>query len=409
MLIVFILSPISANIIQFYFLLPFQNYLVVNLMGSLIIILQIILIFKLLFSQSVIKKQDLGLILLFAFFQMLTIFFAKSDIISILNFIIVIFSISLIKSNIFVNDNNLKEYSMFAFIIGLVLSIVVALFVLNERYYRFSGLWTNPNIFGLQLLIGISLILYINRSILPVIIKFAFIGLFLYSISLTESRSSIFGLGIVVFLYLAYYLKKIRKQGFNFRSIKFFVFLFVSTASAFLIFNLVLMPIIASRGIVSDGDDISSGRFTHLINNMFIFFSNGKQINFLIGTGIDNSIGFLSKFSPNLGGTHNTYAEMLIASGFLGLTIWIILLFSFILRGSKEFYILPALGVIFFYTFTAHLNASLFIYYLLLFTSLNTNSQNSKSKGMEKFSIFPKSDKNKQYYEKPVFLKKKRY
>lgn len=367
--LIFAVCPISVNVPQFYFLLPFQNYLVFNGNVSLLILLQIVLVFKLLITNAKFKKVDFFFILFLSLLQVLTFFSSNSDIISILSFVIMLISVSLIKNNTFFKSE-IKDYSSIAFVIGLVISVILPLIVMNTQFARFSGLWTNPNIFGLQLLIGLSLLLYIDNKMLPIFVKIIFGGVFLYSITLTMSRSSIFGLAIVIFLFIFDYFNSKIKIGIKVLTTKNFFFFLTLTICLLVVFNIVVFPIIEERGILSQGDDFSAGRITHLINNVTLFFNFGRPIDWIIGTGIENSVTYLSSFSSNLSGTHNTFVEMFLSSGFLGVIIWSVIVISFISKRDNDSYILPILGVITFYTFTAHLNASLFIYYLLLFSSL---------------------------------------
>lgn len=369
--ILFLIQPIRGKIQLMFYLLPFQSSMVINQKISLLVVLQAVLVLSLLAKNKSVRKDQFLILLGFLVLQLFSGFLYGASIINITS-IVLTFAVSILLNDYFYNSK-IDMYPLLAssLVIGITIASFIAIFpklnilIMGRSIGRFYGLWTNPNILGMQLLVAMSLIITMiferNISKIKGIILLVIFGFF---VTLTSSRSAIFALSLLILVALIMKLKNEKSlTGYNkiFKSI--FVILFFAIVT-FLVYSFVMEPIIINRGIVSLGSDFSSGRITLLKNNYRWILEEKNGIPLLVGIGIDNNLNYMKQNGFATAGTHNTYAEMLLSSGIFGFTLWVLLFKSIIGIRIKPFFEYRKLFiyVIFLYTFTAHLNTSSFMY-----------------------------------------------
>lgn len=384
LIVLFILQPLKIKIQSMFFLLPFQTTLVVYQSISLIIVLQMILIVALLLKNINIKKKHVLLLLVLFFLQLLSSIVYDANLIGIITLGITFFLISLLTQ--YFSKDEVDNFSLYSksLIFGLVLALLIALVPNMSSLFsdgfigRFSGLWTNPNILGMQLILAIVLILilFFERKIssLTSIFLIVFLG---FLITLTASRSAIFVLSIVSIIVLVMKIreKKIKNIG---GILKIFLLFILYIIIILLAYIFIMDPIIENRGILSSQEDFSAGRLTLLKENFIWIIQEKGGLPLFIGLGVENNLTYMSQHGYLTLGTHNTFAEMLLSAGVLGFLIWLFFLKSIISnQGSLFNYRLLIVYVFFIYSFSAHLNTSTFVYMVL--TLIACTRPNSKT------------------------------
>ena len=272
----------------------------------------------------------------------------------------------------FFPDSTIRFYSIMgntAFM--LLLIFTVGMFVAPDAFFRLveggeearlGGYIMNPNELGMLCGLGISCLifdLYRKKRKWYVLIKIFIIG---YALILTKSRSSLVGLLIIIFFHLQRSDNKLLKLG-----------IYVGIAA--------VIPIAVQKLIMRKGgiDDILSmtGRmpfWTSLINE-------GLPREPLLGFGfmrIDYKDTFSSVHSYTAHMTHNTFIQVLMNLGFIGLTIALFQLF-FTIRGftkeeqEKKLMLLGILIPVLINSFTefgifGESNYSILFYQLLIFS-----------------------------------------
>lgn len=189
----------------------------------------------------------------------------------------------------------------------------------GEQFYRFSGLFPDPNYYSISVIITLFMVLVLlHAKSLNKILGFGLISVMVYFGSRSYSR--IFTICIVVFaLYFMYYYMKNTKY-------KFIGYCIGIVILYFGILQLQETTFYENMYARFQEDDITNGR-TNITRAYLDVILNDQSILFK-GKGLD---GGLVKFM----GAHNTYIEILYFIGIFGSILFLFLLLSiFRLRGK---------------------------------------------------------------------------
>ena len=218
------------------------------------------------------------------------------------------------------------NHAYLAFSVGVILAGLIALsygiHVAEMQDYRFCGLWTDPNFWGMFCLIGIVTCLLngfrrpgLFVILIPMIITLAYLGF------LTLSRTFVVVSLLTVLITSGTYLKKSR--------IGSFVVIIVLLVAVYLAWPYAEI-IFSERGF--DENNMTNNRFDNTIM-IFDFVKEHIEV-ILFGWGYNNTLNVLGDNSFGHGATHNTYADLFLDFGVLNLLIAFIALIkhSYIVR-----------------------------------------------------------------------------
>lgn len=208
-----------------------------------------------------------------------------------------------------------------AFSLGVLISCFVALYgsfeIRNSEYleydfFRFCGLWTDPNFLGAFCTIALATCLHLSQGktknlllLSPIMMLTLFFGF------KTLSFTYIVLLVVVIGVFVMSHSK--------------------NTGQLFLlglICVIVVAPYIVEKidnvmsvRIVGDDSDVSHGRFTSSLDLLSIWFSNIQY--FLFGYGYMNTLGAIKDLVGHHAVSHNTYVDIITELGFfLNVVLW---------------------------------------------------------------------------------------
>lgn len=331
--------PVGAMVNCIFMTIPFTSVLKLPIEAfSFITLLQVIFIIKSLIANSSISPNTIVYITIVAFITQLFPFIISNQTFS--NLLLLIFNLltfycafSLTKTG---KVNVMHAY--FAFSVGVLAAGLIAqnfgVHVAEMQDYRFCGLWTDPNFWGMFCLIGIVTCLllgfekpYMFLITLPIIILLAAQGF------LTLSRTFIVVCSLMVLVISWRYLKRSFLGSI----------IVVGILCVGIYYALPYAIEIFSERALND-DDISNGRFN---NTSLIFDYMFKHWDFAVfGFGYNNVLNVMQNNNFGEGATHNSYADILVNFGILGVSILSFLLFQIrkqILIIIKNLFTLPGL------------------------------------------------------------------
>lgn len=314
---------IKKNIFMFILLIANQRILVLpNNDISLINILIFMIIFKQIYSGKF-RLQYKTFFLLLVFITYSIAPFVISGNIGILMIAIRVSILMLMLMNIKYSTNNQLDIYLniiIYFILGVIIMGVLGIafdknFVLGTQY-RFSGSdLNNPNDFSMLVIFSISLLIYINRKIqiknkllLITISILTFLGL------ITQSRTFILGIAIIISFYLITFLKPRINRYFKTRSIVQGLVLLT-----FVIAIMLTPPFTAAiessldRIINPRRGDISGSRLDLWIQYYDFLKANTRYLLFGTGANLDilNNNGIYQV-------AHNFIIELIVNWGIIG-------------------------------------------------------------------------------------------
>lgn len=340
--------PIGDYCACILFSLPFSAALKLPVDSiSFITLAEIILIAKSLLTLRYLKKSIFIIIGLFSIISQVfpVLMFGQSfSNITLLAFNLMTFYCMYIIS--YENTINIK-FTLFLFALGVCLAGVIAdnydIRISDlESEYRFCGLWTDPNFWGMFCLMGITIALtegFQNPKLMilsiPIIVVLAIQGF------MTLSRTFIVICAIMLLFLSWSYLKK---------SIWGSVIIFTAIIYGLIFAIPYIEDIFLLRNI--EGDDVSNGRFTNSLN--FIHFFLGNVTALLFGIGYNNSLHLNELYHIGHGATHNSYLDLIIDwGGILNLCFitFLFLKYKFIKHLCSHLLTLPGLliSIILFY------------------------------------------------------------
>lgn len=323
-LIVSLVLPIGGFCGCVFMTIPFTSVLKLPIEAfSFMTLMQLLLIARCIFSNHVrldmlMKISSICVILeLFPFVaygQTIT-----NLILLIFNFLTFYCIYKLTQANKIEIPHLLLCFSIGVFVAGTI-SLNYDINIYELSGYRFAGLWTDPNFWGMFCLIGIVSLLIIGfkRPLLfiifvPLILALAYQGF------LTLSRTFIVVSSLMIIVISIAYLRK---------SILGAIAITIILAAAVYYALPYAMDVFKERGI--QHDDISNGRFTQ--TTTFLEYIVNDIPALCLGMGYNNISNVNSVFHITKLATHNTYADLLIDFGIIN-----ILIFGYILLCHKKY------------------------------------------------------------------------
>ena len=281
--------------------LPFEAF-------SFITLLQLIYIVRFILSFPKALNYSIGIVLVGLMTQFFPVFFFQQTLSNII--LLIANLLTFYCTYQLAKDSKLNiNHAYLCFSIGVVLAGYIALIygihVAEMQDYRFCGLWTDPNFWGMFCLIGIITCLLNGFQkpllffiLLPIILGLAYLGF------LTLSRTFLVVCFLIVFVTGWTYLKRS---------------LLGSIAVIFILVGAIYYALpyveimLSKRGF--DENDLSNGRFD---NTAMIFnFVKDNIDAVLFGMGYNNTLNVMAQFSFGHGATHNTYADLFLEFGLI--------------------------------------------------------------------------------------------
>lgn len=208
-------------------------------------------------------------------------------------------------------DFILNSYILFSLVCAIH-TVFWGVYVTSNRISMSAA--TNPNTLGISMVIGIFCVLYkINfNKILPTLLSFSEVFLFLYVIVLSGSRKSFIGAAILFVIWFVFVRKEISKT-VNKHGVKNTLLLLLVIIVGGYIFSSFLTdsPILVRlQQLFKSGDE---GRV-----NMYIEAFKMFEKSPIVGIGMNNYRVFFGTYS------HSTYAEVLACTGIVGAVLYFI-------------------------------------------------------------------------------------
>lgn len=317
--------PVGAMVNCIFMTIPFTSVLKLPIEAfSFITLLQVIFIIKSLIANSSISPNTIVYITIVAFITQLFPFIISNQTFN--NLLLLIFNLltfycafSLTKTR---KVNVMHAY--FAFSVGVLAAGLIAqnfgIHVAEMQDYRFCGLWTDPNFWGMFCLIGIVTCLMIGFSkpylfviTLPIIILLALQGF------LTLSRTFIVVCSLMVTIITWSYLKRTFWGSL----------LIVCVLCVGIYYALPYAIDIFSKRELND-NDVTNGRFSNT-SMIFDYMFNHTDLT-LAGFGYNNVLNVMKANSFGHGATHNSYADLLVDFGI----VWLSFFLSLLLRVRQQ-------------------------------------------------------------------------
>lgn len=232
------------------------------------------------------------------------------------------------------------NHAYLSFTVGVLLAGIIALYfgisVSDFQDYRFCGLWTDANFWGMFCMIGIITCL-LNGFKRPVtfVILFPIILILSYFGFLTLSRTfTIVSALMIIVTSWSYFKKNI------FSSILVIIIFSVSAYYALP----YAIEIFTERGF--DNNDMTNGRVESTLH--FFEYSLQHFNTLLFGIGYNNILNFNSIHNISNVATHNSYADVILEFGLLNIIIILFILGKNITHAKlliKRLFTLP--GIVF--------------------------------------------------------------
>lgn len=266
-LTVIIFSNIETTFVCLMFQMLINDNLTIFSVISYSILVDAIFVIKCVFQFRVIKKKNNMYMLLIVFLgQMISLLLYDTqlkDIISLFFFLSIY---------IFVSENYKKIVSMNAIVPTCICSVASGclLSIMNDKrsydWQRFSGIWNDENFCGFYCIIGmlfcVIFLLSKNKSIFKCLIVISCILLFVYTATLTLSRSFIYGVTLlaVIGMGMIFFDRRIKP-------IYKLLILILGITAMYFIVTKSFSIIIDQRGLTSTtGDDWTNNRFLYSEN-----------------------------------------------------------------------------------------------------------------------------------------------
>ena len=335
------LVPIGAFCGCIFFTIPFTSVLKLPIEAfSFMTLLQILLVTRVVFSNRWANPIVWASIVACATITQLVPFMVFDQVVS--NFILLVLNLfTFYCIYILTKANNLNiSLVFFAFALGVLIAGIISqsygITVTEFQEYRFSGLWTDPNFWGMFCLIGITtcLILGFHKPILFILMAPIIIGLAMQGF-LTLSRTFVVVCTLMVLVITLSYIRKNMWAGV----------LVLSVLAIGVIYALPFaIEVFSERGF--DNNDISNGRFDNTVM-IFNYIMDNPDATFF-GFGYFNTLNVMHENDFGHGATHNTYADIFVEFGAVFNLIFLLVMFSnfnMVRKFISHLYTLPGLVV----------------------------------------------------------------
>ena len=234
--------------------------------------------------------------------------------------------------------NNTEKMCLY-YVLGVVVSSAVAalniipnlnnyigaekMWLQNERVFRFTGMYVDPNYYSVNLIISLCLIIILNHKKYLSIVPTVFLsGLLTFFVAMTLSKSAFLMLVLPIGLFL---YSKLNKRNYLF----FLGMLIASMVAVNLVFSgkiAIFNDVLLRMSNASDVYSLTSGRSyiwsiycEYLLNNLSSLF-------FGVGFGA----GIIGRHAA-----HNTYIDLIYYLGIIG-TVLVLLVFGTLIRFKKS-------------------------------------------------------------------------
>ena len=382
-ILIYSFLTIDSKILAIFFLLPFQSYFVLIGNFTVTTVCGLILLITFVYFRRKIDVKTLLSMVIFLIFQLLSSFIFQSNLFQSISFVCTLLLMYYLVEHF---NGNRKDYYVPAakiFIFAVLLSSTLAIAPMLSDYLsgismpRFVGLWTNPNTLSTLLNISIALVLILTtEKRISIYLSSFCISLLGIYILLTYSRSAIFGLISILVIYTTMILFNkngvYKKNSVNSTILKLLTLFCVIFISIFM-YAYIIAPIIEKRGLIyTENSDFTHDRFSNLVIDYKWVINELDGFPLFSGFGINNSfksISTIGKFTAY--STHNTYAEMLLDSGFFGFSCWAYFLYRNLKIHFHSFLRLRLLFVyvMLFYSLSSLMHTSDYAYMLLALIS----------------------------------------
>lgn len=232
------------------------------------------------------------------------------------------------------NPRIIERKIKMATLIFLILNFIVAVTdfgkIIDRGVTRITGVFTDPNLFCLAIIIPIGYFLSKKQDFFDKLISCSAIILFLK----TFSRGGIVGL---LFLFFIIFLQKDKNIRFYFKYILliilFLVFIYFLKDYLIECINFEkLCSRIKDLNINSiNKNNLGSGRI-----RLWIYGLELLKNNFFFGIGMNNAPLYLLELKGDYHYLHNTFLEILVENGILGSFFYFLFLIKFILHKSHN-------------------------------------------------------------------------
>lgn len=308
--------PIGAFCNCLFFTIPFTAVLKLPIEAfSFITLMQFLLIIRTTFFTSEISGKVLLNIVLFGILSQILPLIIFSQTIN--NVILLIFNLmtfyciySLTKSGEIEANHAYVSFSFGVLVAGLI-ALNLGMYVVDMQEYRFCGLWTDPNFWGMFCLIGIvaCLVNGFRKITLWIILLPVILNLFVQGY-MTLSRTFIIVSGLMAMVILWYGVR---------RSIFLGILIGLGFYVVISFFWQDITNVFLERSL--DSEHITNGRYEN--TETLLDYIENNVIAILGGLGYNNSMNFIHTFDYEHGATHNTYVDLFIEFGLI-VTICII-------------------------------------------------------------------------------------
>lgn len=297
-------------------------------------ILSIFFLFRVKINKKEIFRYEIYFFIFFILSTFRSLFskYTKESITLIIGFIISIlyylyFFYFLEKRKVDCIDRIIRNSTIIFLILNYLISITSYGKIIDRGLIRTTGVFTDPNLYCLAIIIPIGYFISNKRNFLENIIFYSSIILLLK----TFSRGGMIGLFFLLFLV---FFQKNKKKSIYLRSLLLFILFliliyffkdeilkyvdlgkFYSRISDFNIFN------------VENKSKIGSGRLGLWLSGIELL-----KKNLFFGVGMNNVPELLFEMKGDYHYLHNTFLEILVENGIIGSIFYFCFLFSFILQ-----------------------------------------------------------------------------
>ncbi len=317
-------SNTIVNAMQITYFVPYVSATAFSLFGTglhIITLLEFIFFVKVL-AQYKLSSKELPFLLAVVFLELFPIIVFEMPLAELLKLICcILLFICFVK--VVIKNKGTLELIYMATALGVLSSCIAGMYYVRPvseevfdksiTWLRYCGLWTDPNFLGCFCLIGIlSLFRLKPQKFVFQLMIWAICAVIFYYGTLTMSRTY-----LVVFALLlgVYFYRSMKGSG----SMAFVAILVLAVAIPALI---GYVEMIENNRVVGNAESVTSGRFEQTIALL-----SGQLSDFSLLTGCGfNNWEYIFTLAPQRGASHNTYADIILQFGLVGIITIIVLL-----------------------------------------------------------------------------------
>lgn len=308
---IYLFQKIDIKIALLFFISAFTADLGVSYGIPAISIMQLICILHFIKNRKMkLDRTFMLCVIILLISQSYSVLFCGESYKNIIVFLVNFFLLHLVYQQFSEASENQYNMVLLFYLIGVCAAVIAGLYRRDanvESWIRFSGIWTDPNFLGMFCILGCTTVLSLAKSKIRLLLGTPVLGLFIYAGYLTQSRTFIYAVGILVVLFAAYIIFQNKTT-----ILTKVLILTILLISAYYVYNELLIDVVQQRGITSDagGTDWTNGRLHDTKINYQYWTLN--IFNILFGFGVDNARNYTKYVA------HNTYADILFQLGVVG-------------------------------------------------------------------------------------------